>query len=436
MLLCFLFANESFAQLENIRLETYYISDANDATDEYGGELPEGSVTYRIYVDLAPDARLKAIYADENHRLWFKSSAPFFNHVEDGVSFGHDQNRNRYDEGTIPLDTWLALGQISKPFSAGAYFGIPKEMDNDGSFVGGANNDGGSMEIPDGLLANDNADAGIPLTDQDGITLIDELPEDWLDFGFLDALSGTDSSIFGAIEPQMEFESNQSVLRNSGTKGVGANNEVLIAQLTTKGELEFEINLEVEYLLNGEWVTAKYVSTDNNLASDEVLYPLLKYPWVCGCKDPDYLEASTAFACEDQSLCVTPVVFGCMDELACNYDPAANYNIEDLCCYVGYCNDRDIELVCPDLPIKRGNELASKIKTFPNPTNGEVHCSIDVSTLDEIVINVFDVYSNQVKKQIVTSGFQTIDLYDLPVGVYFLQFLIDDVVVTKKVNKI
>jgi hypothetical protein len=39
--------------LEDIFVETYYITDENDARDPmHSGEIPAGSVTYRIYVDL------------------------------------------------------------------------------------------------------------------------------------------------------------------------------------------------------------------------------------------------------------------------------------------------------------------------------------------------------------------------------------------------
>ncbi|MEY4593948.1 MAG: hypothetical protein RIQ47_358, partial [Bacteroidota bacterium] len=40
------------AQVENVIVERYYVSDASDATDTIGGGLAAGSVTYRIYIDL------------------------------------------------------------------------------------------------------------------------------------------------------------------------------------------------------------------------------------------------------------------------------------------------------------------------------------------------------------------------------------------------
>jgi len=44
--------------------------------------------------------------------------------------------------------------------------------------------------------------------------------------------------------------------------------------------------------------------------------------------------------------------------MACNYDPNANFNIPELCCYPGLCGDRDIAVVCPQL----SSEVFSSIR--------------------------------------------------------------------------
>ena len=64
--------------LEAIIVETYYISDANDATDTTGGGIEIGTKTYRIYLDLVPGTIVKRIYGDQNHPLIFSSSQNFF----------------------------------------------------------------------------------------------------------------------------------------------------------------------------------------------------------------------------------------------------------------------------------------------------------------------------------------------------------------------
>ena len=61
----------SIAQgLEGVIVEKYYISDANDATvNSVGGVLPVGSVTYRVYLDLAPDYIFQSAYGDPLHEF-------------------------------------------------------------------------------------------------------------------------------------------------------------------------------------------------------------------------------------------------------------------------------------------------------------------------------------------------------------------------------
>ncbi|MFM7079386.1 MAG: hypothetical protein ACKOYC_06305, partial [Bacteroidota bacterium] len=66
-------AMASFANaqgLEGIVVEKYYISNANDqSVNSLGGVLPVGSVTYRVYADLAASYQFQAVYGDANHEL-------------------------------------------------------------------------------------------------------------------------------------------------------------------------------------------------------------------------------------------------------------------------------------------------------------------------------------------------------------------------------
>src|SRR5215207_4210278 len=84
------YALQSMAQVENVFVETYYVTDSFDATDTTGGGLPAGSKTYRVFVDLAPGTILKKIYGDENHPLKFSGTYPIFNNEADGQTFAKD----------------------------------------------------------------------------------------------------------------------------------------------------------------------------------------------------------------------------------------------------------------------------------------------------------------------------------------------------------
>ena len=357
-----------FSQIENVVVEKYYVSDANDFTDNSGGILPIGSTTYRIFIDLAPGSILKKIYGDLNHPFEISSTEVFFNNILDGKSFAKDITKVSLEENTVALDSWLTLGQVVKKQGAKTYYGVIKNQDDDGSFIGGINNDGGSALISTGLLVNNDPSCGIPLTSSDGIDTMTVTPLTWFDAGVVDFTSGNDSTIFGSLVPKKEFISTGFSLSNSGVTGVNLDsNQIIIAQLTTKGDLSFKLNLEIEQLINGLPTLVKYVAKDTLLVAGEIFNPFLSYPQSCGCDDPDFLEYSSSFVCYLEGSCQTPVKIGCMDTLACNYDPAVNINVEELCCYPGFCAGRNIEEVCPSL---MGNDF--DVNLYPNPTSGDI----------------------------------------------------------------
>ncbi len=366
-----LFAHFASAQLEKVIVEKYYVSDANDATDVDGGGVPVGSTTYRIYVDLKPGTTLKGIYGDANHPFSISSSEVFFNNILDGRTFAKDFIKGRYLENTVALDTWLTLGQTAKQGTK-YFYGILKDQDTDGSFVGGSNNDGGSALVSSGLLINEDPLCGIPLTIADGMDTLNSAPNNWFNLGILDFLTGADSTIFGSLVPSTNFYSSDFQLSCSGVQGtVADSNQVIIAQLTTLGELAFNINIAVEELVNGVPTLVNYVSSDTLLGENERYSNLLSYPYLCGCNNGNYLEYNSSFVCYEEGSCVTPVVFGCTDSLACNYDPEANINIETLCCYPGSCAGRNIEEVCPSF---MGNDF--DVNVYPNPTSGDMTMNI------------------------------------------------------------
>ncbi|CAN5449375.1 hypothetical protein BH11BAC1_BH11BAC1_03510 [soil metagenome] len=368
------------AQVQKVVVEKYYISDANDAADTVGGELINRSVTYRIYIDLFAGSSLTKIYGDLNHALKISSTEIFFNNIDRGQSFGKDFNKSHYGDNTVALDSWLTLGQVTKT-AAKTYFGILKPEDTDGSFVGGANND-------EGLINNNDPDAGIPLTTADGNDSMAVTPINWGDYGIVDQSTGDDTTIFGSIKTGKEFISYNAGLQNSGVTGVDPDsNLVLVAQLTTKGEIAFELNVEV-IDTNGQ--TIKYVANDSILIQGEVLTRSLKYPFaqVCGCPDARYLEFISDRDCDALDSCITLIVFGCMDTLACNYNPDANFNIQSLCCYPGYCSDRDISTVCPGLNYRFHKALAFNL--FPNPAPDQLTFQAPVYAGSEIRFSIYD----------------------------------------------
>ncbi len=437
ILSCF-FLSPVFSQIENVIVETYYISDANDASDTTGGGIEVGSKTYRIYLDLLPGTRVKKIYGDQNHPLIFSSTENFFNNKVDGQTFGKEFSKNRLQENTVALDSWLTLGQTTRNATV-TYFGVLKVNDTNGSFIGGTNNDGGSEVIANGLLSNNAIELGIPLTEKDGMDTAQNVPGAWGDYGFIDVLTDIDSTIFGSVISGNNFNSRNAGLLNSGVTGVDSLlNHVLVAQLTTKGEISFELNIEVEIPQQIGFQTVKYVANDSTLLDGEVLNPLLKFPQECGCQDPNYLEYSPSYACNIQDSCQTLIVLGCMDPMACNYDANANFNIQEICCYVGLCNDLDMSILCPELKIEDVLLTENSLQIYPNPTQASATIKGSFSKGEKYQLEIFDFAGKRIKSISYTNlnaGSTSIDLSGFPDGIYNLRFVSSQNVQTGRVIK-
>jgi len=435
ILLIFAFSSTTKAQLENVLVETYYISDSLDATDSTSKPLPIGSTTYRIFINLKPGSKLKKVYGDAFHPIKIISTDTFWNNTDNGQSFAYLINKNRLGDNTVALDTWLTLGQATK-LTPIPYFGVPKVNDRDSSIIGGINNDGGSQGIGTGLLTNNIPQLGIPLTLKDGLDTMTVGPENWISYGILDELTNDDSTIFGSLKPGLQFISNNAGLQNSGVSGVIADsNQVLVAQLTTKGKLTFQLNVEVEFVYGINMKTVKYVSTLDTLFPDEEYSPFLTYPLICGCKDQNYLEYSVAYGCNNQNECITPIVLGCMDTAACNYDKKANLNVKSLCCYPGFCNDRDINSICPEL-------LANKFNWFlyPNPSDNFINLKFTTYSNNNVTYSIYNsdgTVAQSDKSLGIVNGTieEEINLQSFNQGIYFLSLQIDGNSFRKKFSK-
>lgn len=408
-----LFTLNMQAQLEKVIVEKYYISDTLDEKDTTGGLLQAGSTTYRVYVDLKAGSKLIKLFGNTNHSLVFSSDSAFFNHTESGQTFAYDITKTKASQSTTALDSWLTLGQSLKRAGAKANFGVPKSLDTDGSFIGGNNH-------PDGLLSNTDAMAGIPLTTADGHLNITAANLTYVQFGLKDLSTGEDTSIFGAAKK--EFNSNGEdvyLAVSAGVTGADADsNQVLIAQLTTKGVLKFELNLEV---LDKEGKLITYVAKNASDSTSTVFSEYLKYPLniVCSCKDPHYLEYNEKAVCEDEKKCKTRIVCGCTDSLACNYDSNANVNIPALCCYPGFCNGRDINIVCPSIL----NSV--EFTLFPNPVEDILTIQISGNKEEDVRYSVFDSFGllKLEKTNIHLSGGFTekIDVSTFSAGLYWVR---------------
>ncbi len=347
------------SDIEGLVVETYYVSDANDATDTDGGSLITGSVTYRVFLDLAPGVKLRGFYANVNHPFVISSTTGFFNNEDRGEPYGFDIPSNRIDENTVALDSWLSFGKSSTE-----HWAVEKLADTDGSLVGGASSDGGSEAIPGGILVHQAPEAGIPLTQSDGlIAYSGQAQTNVIQTG--DLLS----TVFGEVNSPGPFSSTSFAFLNDGVLGQTTDNKILIAQLTTTGELSFSINVR---LIREDGTPISYVADGTVLEPGEAVSSYLTYPPQCGCTDPDYLEYNAAAGCDDGS-CSTIVILGCNDPSACNYDPAVNLNVQELCCILpDNCVGLDVDLICPGA-VSITEQIEEALSIYPNPTAGALH---------------------------------------------------------------
>jgi hypothetical protein len=405
---------EAQNDIENLLVETYYVSDANDATDQDGGGLPEGSITYRVFLDLAPNVKLLEIFSNENHEWIVRSSELIWNNLDRGEVLGSEIGDNRLDENTVALDSYITFGAASD-----AHYGIPKDLDVDGSIVGGVNNDGGSEGVEGGLLTNSTNEMGLALTVADGLIQVEE-----------DLIQSPQTSLTPILTEVFESETNDSVYVTSSERlqlpiptqpisGPTPENLVMIAQITTLGEIEFKFNVRL-VKPNGQVVT--YVA--ENPVGNELVSPFLTFPPECGCTDPDFLEFDPAAPCDDGS-CATLIEFGCTDPEACNFNPDANFNIPELCCYgVDDCNNLDWTLICPSLDMEN-LDFGFDFEVFPNPVHDQAWVKITSAGSQDFSIEVLSL-DGQVLKTVqtpVSPGEQAIkvDLSGMAQGIYVIK---------------
>jgi hypothetical protein len=419
LLIAIIFSFSLKAQIKKVIVETYYIADTLDATDTtQGRSLEPGSKTYRIYVALRPGYKIKKIYGTANHPLKISSTQNFYNNIDRPTAyFGYLINRSWFSSNPLlALDSWLTIGLATKIHS-----GVLKPEDTNGSIIGGPLNSGGTASVPGGLLVNNDANAGIPLTTSDGFLPFTNTLSPWIDNGFRNAISGgIDTTVFGSLNTGSLFYSTSAYLQqNTGIGGGNADsNKVLVAQLTTKGDIAFELNLQ---LLDSLGTSINCVASANGTtpSGDTIIVSSLKYPAECGCTDPNFLEYSSAYSCGNSDSCRTLIVFGCMDTMACNYNPRANFNIHYLCCYPGYCYNRDINVVCPNI----NNETSFEL--YPNPAQNFITLNITTIDIENVQYEIYDSFGAiKIQKNLgVFSGTisEQLDISSLPFGLYLVR---------------
>jgi hypothetical protein len=251
--------------LENIVVETYYISNANDTNANIdGGDLPIGSVTYRIYADMLQGYKFEAAYGVDappiggapstgDHECRIATSTMIWNNIDFGTT-SPTFTKAHASHNTVMLDSWLSVGAAC----AGNY-GIQKSLDNGVSNI--MNN------YTPLVLQNNDPLAGIPLTTQDGI--IAGTPEPLTAVGITSEIGVFDNATTGSVFSTW----NGSWASLNGSYGPDTvDNKVLIAQVTTDGVLCFQLNIQIGTPTGG---VENYVA--QNPVGSEIMKPFLTW---------------------------------------------------------------------------------------------------------------------------------------------------------------
>lgn len=368
---------------EEIIVETYYIADENDAGDTDGGNLPEEAVTYRIFIDMKPGYLMGTIFGDQLHELRIETSTQFFNNEDRGEQTGNKINAARLDCNTVALDSWITIGAASS-----AHFGVLKSEDPDGSLIGGLYNDGGSESISGGLLVNDDEHISIPLTTADG--LIPGIPPEITTVGL-------DLEVFGdQNDGPVLSASNGGWTVLGGYIGQNEENRVLIAQITTDGELYCKLNFSI--YIPDSIRCAKCTICDNNCPS------FINYYAEIHPDDSAQLENS----------------------------------------YFKYLFFERPELSFTLIPPQIDNTDASlfnghAVSIFPNPASDAVNIKISSDLPGSASYSVFDVYGKRIiHKQlgvIFQSHLEHMDISALSPGVYFIRVKMNESVLYNQIVK-
>jgi hypothetical protein len=210
--------------LEKVIVEKYYISDVKDSS-HLGGNLPAGSVTYRIFLDMLPRYRFQAAFGIPGHELRLATTTTFFNNEDYGGTVPNVIPDRKLGDYNVMLDSWLSVGGASE-----GTLGILKTLDDTVETVNNLK----------GFLQSTNPVAGIPVKIRDG--LVNGTPAKVTGFGIDSIINVFNKQSTGSLFST----TNGSWAAMGGTIGPDStDNKVLIAQITTNGIFSFELNIQI-----------------------------------------------------------------------------------------------------------------------------------------------------------------------------------------------
>lgn len=255
--------------LQGIVVEPYYVTTKEDRNAfNSGGILEEGSVTYRIFVDLEPGYRFQAAFGSPDHPLEINSSSYFYNHNHSGNTHPNVIPERDLARDIVLLDSWVTAGAATEN-----HVGIPRKVD----FLA----QDALLRFQSGFLENTfsagEGDIGpltVPLKQCDGLARVDFIPVTTI--YNMDSIGWAMSSVTRA--KRLYVDNGAWACMGKGSVGADSTsgNHVLIAQITTSGELNYKLNIMIG---TPEGKSIQYVYA--NPQDREVLHPALtgSYLW-------------------------------------------------------------------------------------------------------------------------------------------------------------
>jgi hypothetical protein len=232
--------------LEGIIVEKYYVSTKKDnAKKNLSGALAVGSTTYRIYVDMAPGCRFIMAYGSPTHPLEISSTELIYNHADIGAEHPIRIPERTYKRNIVPLDSWITIGPAGEN-----YMGVLKDADTLKDF-------GNVVSFEKGFLLSNKKEMGYSLTERDGFLRSEQIPNI--------TLYNIDTNVnvlrMETKGKTFRTENGAWACMGKGACGVDSlgSNTILIAQITTKGQLSYELNL---MLRNEKGAVQTFVAKD------------------------------------------------------------------------------------------------------------------------------------------------------------------------------
>jgi len=235
--------------------EFYHATKADAAIPHKTGEITEGAVTYRLYLDLLPGYRFQVAYGTPQHPLFIRSSAPFYNHIEVGNSNPNMIPERTYSKNIALLDTWLSIGAAGEN-----HLGIPLSLDTTKDWL--------AMEWNNEFIQGELGQKW-SIKERDGMVRVEKM--NFPTFYNMDE----QKKLIHADNKTAEVLVENGAWAALGRGTVGADslnsNMILLGQFTVAGELDYGLNIMIR---TPEGKSIRYVY--DHPGEGELVLPFLK----------------------------------------------------------------------------------------------------------------------------------------------------------------